>query len=227
MGTDLIAKEAAASKALEWVKPGMVIGLGTGSTVYFFLQKLGALCQKGLRITAFPSSLETEKLAKQLAIPLTHDPSLTEVDLTIDGADEIDGQKKMIKGAGGALVREKILAHMSREMIVIVDSSKKVVKLGKKPLPVEIIPFAAKATQKTLLDLGFQGNWRQTADKKPYLTDNGNFILDIHFKNLRDDPEKDEALMTSIPGVVDTGFFFHLADRCLIGYADKQVEVWN
>lgn len=202
-----LAKESAAKKALEWVKPGMVIGLGTGSTVHFFLKQLGALCQKGFRITAFPSSIETEKLAKGFGIPIIADPSLKEVDLTIDGADEVDGQKRMIKGAGGALVREKILAHMSHEMIVIIDSTKKVKKLGKRALPVEIVPFAREATRAALLDLGFEGIWRETKEHKPYFTDNGNLILDIHFKTLRDDPEKDEALITSLPGVVDTGFF--------------------
>lgn len=221
------AKELAALQALEWVKPQMIIGLGSGSTVRFFLHFLSQRCKEGLSITAVASSSETALLAKQNQIPLIDSNALATVDLTVDGADEIDGQKRMIKGAGGALVREKILATMSTVMIVIIDSSKSVSKLGKRSLPVEIIPFGAEATRHHLSELGFQGTWRQVTQKKYYITDNGNYILDIHFGHLRDSPEKDHAVIKAIPGVVDTGFFFHLVDHCITGYPDGKVEIWN
>lgn len=221
------AKKLAALKALEWVKPQMIIGLGSGSTVHFFLHFLKKRCKEGLAITAVASSTETAQIAKQSQIPLIDSATITTVDLTVDGADEIDSQKRMIKGAGGALVREKILATMSNSMIIIIDSSKKVVTLGKRPLPIEIIPFGAEATRQHLCELGFQGTWRQAAQKKYYITDNGNYILDIHFDHLRESPETDHAAIKTVPGVVDTGFFFHLADHCIIGYSDGKVEIWN
>jgi ribose 5-phosphate isomerase A len=221
------AKEAAALKALEWVKPDMVIGLGSGSTAHSFLHFLNQRCKEGLSIQAVASSSETLKLAKQSGIPLLDPNTLNRVDLTVDGADEIDRQKRMIKGAGGALVREKILASMSREMIVIVDETKCVPILGKKPLPIEIIPFGAEATRLHLAAMGFKGVWRQIPSKTYYTTDNGNYILDLHFDELPDFLEKDDRVIRTIPGVVDTGFFFDVADRCIIGYSDGKVEIWN
>lgn len=215
-------KEIAALKALEWVKPGMTIGLGTGTTTYFFLKELGKRCQEGLKIQGVPSSEETHKIAKEFKIPLLDSNSITSLDLTVDGADEIDPQKRLIKGAGGALLREKILASISDTMIIIADSTKLVKKLGKRPLPVEIAPFCCEATRSELTKKGYRGVWLDN-----YITDNGNRMLHIQFDNLLSHPEKDDDIIRKIPGVVGTGFFFGLADHCIIGYADGKVEIWN
>ena len=136
-----------------------------------------------------------------------------------------DSQKRMIKGGGGALVREKIVAAMSHEMVVLVDETKLVTALGKCHLPVEIIPFATKATLHHIEKAGYKGHLRQDSALKPYVTDNGNYIVDIHFENLRDNPEHDHEILIHIPGVVDTGFFFHLAGRVVVGFYDGQVVI--
>ena len=149
------------------------------------------------------------------------------LDLTVDGADEIDPQKRLIKGAGGALVREKIIASMSKEMVVIVDESKLVEKLGLHPLPVEIIPFGAKATQRHIQEIGLSGSLRKKDSEIPYLTDNQNWIYDVHFSSPIEDPEGLQQALLSIPGVVDTGFFFHLAKRCVIGKQDGTTTILN
>lgn len=218
-------KELASTKALEMVKSGMRLGLGSGSTAKIFVQLLIKKCRAGLKIEALPSSLEISALAKAGGIPLIDQATVTSLDLTIDGTDEVDQQKRLIKGAGGALVREKILASMSEMMVVIADSSKLVPKLGKRPLPVEVIPFAAQATRTHLERLGYPCVLRIQKNGSPFVTDNQNWIFDIQFPTPRNDPEKDHMLISRVPGVVDTGFFFHLADRVIIGYQDGKVTV--
>lgn len=212
-----IGKKAAAHKALEFVKNGMVIGLGTGSTATYFIENLIEKCHHGLKIEAVASSTTSEELAKKGKIPLRDINSLTMVDLTVDGADEIDTEKRLIKGGGGALVREKILAAMSREWIVIADEKKLVQRLGKHPLPVEILPFGATATKHHIEAKGYKTRWR---DRK---SDNGNLLLDILFEAPLDDPEQVEKEIRSIPGVVDTGFFFGFAKKILVGKSDGSV----
>ncbi|MBS0606915.1 MAG: ribose-5-phosphate isomerase RpiA [Parachlamydiales bacterium] len=218
-------KKAVGYKAAELVEDGMLIGLGTGSTAYFFIEKLVQRCQEGLKIRAIASSLQSHNLAKKGKIPLLDIDAITSLDMTVDGADEIDPQKRMIKGGGGALVREKIVASMSKEMIVIVDEGKCVDKLGSAKLPVEVISFASHATLRRIANLGYHGEFRKNADNSLFVTDNGNQIIDIHFNEPRNNPEEDHEALMHIPGVVDTGFFFHLAGRVVIGFFDGQIVI--
>ena len=150
---------------------------------------------------------------------------LSHLDITVDGADEIDSEKRMIKGGGGALLREKILASMSREMIVVVDESKLSPHLGHKKLPVEIIPFAHMVTFRKIEKLGNPAVFRKAKDGSVYLTDNGNYIVDITFHSPLTDPETVDLALREIPGVVETGFFFNLAGRVIIGFSDGQVVI--
>jgi ribose 5-phosphate isomerase A len=220
-----MVKKKVGTAAADLIESGMVVGLGTGSTAFYFIEELGRRCKQGLDIRAVSSSLQSLKQAQAGGIPLADIQQIEKIDIVVDGADEIDPLKRMIKGGGGAHVREKIVASMSREMVVIIDEGKLVSKLGKRPLPVEIIPFAPKATESKLEKLGYKGSWRQTAEGKPYITDNGNYILDIHFDQLRDHPEKDHEAILHVPGVVDTGFFFDLAGRIIVGFFDGQIVI--
>lgn len=217
-------KKKAGEMATEWVENGMLVGLGTGSTVFHFINKLIERVSEGLEIQAVSSSIRSRNQAKEGGIPLADMDQVTSIDLTVDGADEIDSQKRMIKGGGGALLREKILANTSREMVVIVDESKVVERLGKHPLPVEILPFGYSATIDKIRKLGYQGRLRTHNADGLYQTDNGNFIYDIQFESLREDPESDHEKLIRIPGVLETGFFFNLAGRVLVGRSDGTVE---
>lgn len=224
MTSDAI-KKAVGAKAAELIQNGMLVGLGTGTTAIHFIDSLIERCKKGLKIRAVASSEHSRKQAQAGGIPIVPINDVTTLDIYVDGADEIDPLKRMIKGGGGALVREKIVASMSHEMIVIVDESKLVSQLGKRKLPVEIIPFAQTATRHKIEKLGYKGAWRTNPDGTPYVTDNGNHILDIHFETLRSHPEQDHEAIRALPGVVDTGFFFNLAGRVIIGFQDGQVIV--
>lgn len=219
-------KKAAGYAAAELVESGMLIGLGTGSTVFHFINRLIEKSKEGLSIRAVSSSIASENQAKEGAIPLADINTLTSVDLTIDGADEINGKKQMIKGGGGALLREKILANISKEMVVIVDESKVVERLGKHPLAIEILPYAREAIIDKIRKLGFHGSIREHNKSGPIITDNGNMIYDIHFESLRDDPENDHERIIRIPGVLETGFFFNQAGRVFIGKEDGTVDHW-
>jgi ribose 5-phosphate isomerase A len=224
MSTDAI-KKTVAYKAAELVENGMHIGLGTGSTVFFFIERLIQRCKKGLKIRAIASSEQSLQQAKAGNIPLLDIDAVSTLDLTVDGADEIDPQKRMIKGGGGAHVREKIVATMSREMIVIIDESKLVTALGKHKLPVEILPFARNAIFHHIGKAGYKGEFRKKNDGKLFVSDNGNLLIDIHFDSLRKNPEQDHETLLHIPGVVDTGFFFNLAGRVIVGFADGQIVI--
>lgn len=224
MSTDAIKKKVG-YKAAEFVQEGMHIGLGTGTTAFYFIERLIQRCKEGLKIGAVASSKRSLEQAREGKIPLLNIDEITSLDLTVDGADEIDSQKRMIKGGGGALAREKILAAMSREMIVIVDETKLVSSLGKCKLPVEIFPFGRMATLHHIAKAGYKGEFRKKSDGSLYLTDNGNLIVDIHFSDVREAPEEDHEALIHLPGVVDTGFFFHLAGRVIVGFADGQVVV--
>lgn len=221
------AKRAAAHAAAELVLPGMLIGLGTGSTSALFIEALSARCREGLRIQAIASSKAALEIAQKGQIPLVDADEVTTLDLTVDGADEIDPQKRMIKGGGGALLREKIVASMSREMVVIADSTKRVEALGAFPLPVEIVPFAFRATLAHLTELGYQGKLRGLGkgNGSLYITDNGNYIYDVRLPYPCHNPEEAHRKIRAIPGVVETGFFFGLAGRIVIGYPDGSIEI--
>jgi ribose 5-phosphate isomerase A len=218
------AKAAAGQKAAELVLNGMSVGLGTGSTAFYFIESLSQRCKKGLKIQAYASSEKSAEQARRLGLVLGNINEITTLDLTIDGADEIDSRKRMIKGGGGALLREKIIASMSSELIIIVDETKVVKDLGAFPLPVEVVPFAHKAIISKLNQRGYYGKLRYF-EEGLYLTDNGNYIFDIEFTAPCSNPEKDHEIIRSIPGVVETGFFFNLAGRVFIGHRDGNVEM--
>ena len=208
-------KKKAGEKAVEYVKDGMVVGLGTGSTVEWTIRKLGELTRDGLEIIGIPTSVRSEQLAKELGIPLSTLLEHPEIDVTIDGADEVDPNLNLIKGMGGALTREKIVASNSKQEIIVVDDSKLVNTLGtKSPVPVEVLKFAWNTCKKSLEDLNSEPVLRMVASEK-YVTDNNNYILDCRF-NLIPEPEKLEQNFNNIPGVVENGLFLKLTDMVII-----------
>jgi len=222
-------KLQAAERAIAFVEPGMKLGLGTGSTAARFIDLLGAKVKAGLDVIGVPTSETTRAQAAALGIRLTtldEDPLL---DLTIDGADEIDHALQLIKGGGGALLREKIVAAASDRMIVIADSSKRVPVLGAYPLPVEVVRFGLAATRNMIemlsADAGCTGHirLRMGQDGQPFVTDGGNYIFDCAFGRIEDADALDTALKI-IPGVVENGLFLGLADAAIIAGADG-VEV--
>lgn len=221
-------KRAAAEKALEFVKPGMRLGLGTGSTAAHFVDLLGQKVQDGLKVVAVPTSEATRAQAESLAIPLTTLNEVPYLDLTVDGADEFDDELRLIKGGGGALVREKIVATASEQMVVIADFSKRVKTLGSFPLPVEVLQFGLRSTLHLIevlsTDAGCSGEIkvRVGADSKPFVTDNGNFIADCSFGRIEDPEALDEALKFA-PGVVEHGLFLGIADHAIVSGPDGLV----
>ena len=219
------AKKNVGYRAAELIAPNITVGLGTGSTAHYFIERLIERCHEGLTIQAVASSNESRLLAEKGKIPLLDIDTIQTIDITVDGADEIDPLKQMIKGGGGAHVREKILATMSRELIVIVDETKLSPKLGKQKLPVEIIPFAHEATRKQLLEIGYPGTFRKKKNGELFITDNQNLILDIPLDPATCSPRHDHEKIRSIPGVINTGFFFDLAGRVLVGYLDGTVKL--
>lgn len=221
-----LGKETAAKAALKYIEPGMLVGLGSGSTSSIFIELLGQECKQGLKIKAVATSEHSYKLAKSVKIPLLDIQKVTHLDIDIDGADEVDRKKRLIKGGGGALLREKIIACMSEKMIVIVDASKKVPYLGKFPLPVEILPFAYKATLEHIHSFGLKGKIRLKSKKDYYLTDNHNYIYDIHLPYPCKNPEEIESQLKSIPGVVETGFFIGIASKIIVGHPNGKVTTF-
>lgn len=222
---NIMAKRAAAKAAADLIQDGMKVGLGTGSTAIFLVEYLSKKCQNGLNILAVATSSQTATLAKEEGIPLLDPDTFIDLDLTIDGADEVDQKKRLIKGRGGALVREKIAASASREMIVIVDDSKLVENLGKGPLPVEVIPFGYQATLRKIQLLGHSASLRMSSSSLPFITENGNYIVHIQFEKPLNEPEKEAQKLIEIPGVVETGFFLNLAGRVLVGHSDGHVDI--
>ena len=223
-----LLKKKAGHLAASFIQNEMTIGLGTGSTAKYFIEKIiERISVEKLKIRAVASSLASLKQAQEGGIPIIDINTLDFIDITVDGADEIDSQKRMIKGGGGALLREKIVASMSKEMIVIVDETKIVPLLGLHKLPVEIVSFAHTVTLHRIQKLGFPAAFRKKEQSEEYyITDNGNYIVDIQFSSL-EAPEEKHALLKEIPGVVETGFFFHLAGRVIVAFNDGQVIVKN
>jgi ribose 5-phosphate isomerase A len=209
------AKKAAADKAVEFVADGFVVGLGSGSTSEWAIRRLAERFQDGLRIKAVASSKVSEQLAIELGIPIIPFSQVTEIDVTIDGADEVDHEFNLTKGGGGALLREKLLAFNSKKMIVIVDESKVVNKLGKFPLPIEIVPFASGLTLRHLEALNSKAILRMK-NNQPYITDNGNYIADCWFEVIAE-PKDLNVQIKSIPGVVETGLFIQMTETVIIG----------
>jgi ribose 5-phosphate isomerase A len=208
-------KMQAARKAVEFVEDGMVLGLGTGSTTRLAVDEIGKLVKDGYRVTGVPTSIETEKQARALKIPLSTLEEVGELDLTIDGADEVDPNFRLIKGLGGALLREKMVAYYSKREIIIVDGSKIVDVLGvKTPLPVEVVQFGHRRTKATLEAMECTAELR--GGERPFVTDNGNYIYDCKFGSISD-PERMDSEIRSMPGVVETGLFIGLATSIIVG----------
>lgn len=218
-------KKKVGYKAAELIENNMLVGLGTGSTAFYFIERLIQRSHQGLKIRVVASSQQSFIQAKQGGLHLLDIDRLCSLDLTVDGADQIDSQKRMIKGAGGAHVREKIMASMSQEMLVIIDESKLVKELGKIKVPVEILPFAATATIHHIKQAGYKGLLRMNADQSLYITDNQNYLFDIYFPSFISSPEQEHQKLIQIPGVIDTGFFFNLAKRVITGFFDGQIVI--
>ena len=207
-------KKLAGEKAVEQIQDGMIVGLGTGSTVEYTIKKLGELVRNGLDIKGIPTSVHTARLAKEEKIPLTTLDENPVINVTIDGADEVDSQLNLIKGGGGALTREKIIAFHTEKEIIVVDDSKVVKALGIDfPLPVEILRFGWPATKTKLEEFGCKVELRKIMDE-PYITDNSNYILDCEFERIMD-PEELEKEINNIPGVVENGLFVDLVHEVI------------
>ncbi len=208
-------KRQAAERAVALVRPGMRLGLGSGSTARHFVDLIGAAVRNGLTIVGVPTSEATARQARELGIPLTTLDETPELDLTVDGADEIDGALRLIKGGGGALLREKIVAAASRRMVVVADASKRVTRLGRFPLPIELVPFGAAATirrvEQAAAALGLAGPLTlRRRGGALFVSDGGHYILDCAFGAI-DDPEALAQALAFIPGIVDYGLFIGMA----------------
>lgn len=225
------AKFVAAKKAAEFVENGMRVGLGTGSTAAWLVKCLGERVEKeGLKIKGVPTSARTAQLAREVGIHVISLDEARWLDLTIDGADEYDGDLNLIKGGGGALLQEKIVATASDQMIVIADASKSVETLGAFPLPVEVIPFGWQTTkvlvEETLIGmdvLGRQVSLRMNGEA-PYCTDEGNYILDLHLNRIGQARQL-SLVLNQIPGVVENGLFLDICDMLVVGYGDGRVDI--
>src|SRR5246500_2644973 len=207
-------KEAAARASLQFVKDGQGVGLGTGSTAAYFIKLLAEEVKRGLRVRGIPTSLRSRELALSLGIPLTTLDECQEIAVTVDGADEVDPELRLIKGGGGALLREKIVASATRQMVVVADATKQVQRLGKFPLPVEVIKFAQAMVAIRIYSLGAQVQLRTGKDGKPFVTDENNHILDCHFGQIQN-PDVLARQLSDMPGVVEHGLFIGLASVVL------------
>ncbi|OIB02564.1 ribose 5-phosphate isomerase A [Paenibacillus sp. LC231] len=224
MESEYNMKKIAAEHAAKYVQDGMKIGLGTGSTAYYAILKIGEMVRSGLSIQAVATSEASEKLAMEQGISLTPIHQIDRLDLTIDGADELDDQLRLIKGGGGALLREKITAFHSERLVIVADEAKAVAQLGAFPLPVEIVPFAFEWTVRSLAQLGCSVEIRRKQDEGVYVTDNGNYIADCRFQHIAR-PEELSSRLGAIPGVVEHGLFIGMADQAIIGCQDGTVRI--
>ncbi len=225
------AKRAAAEEALTFIESGMKLGLGTGSTAAVFVKLLGERVKKeGLKVIGVPTSIRTGELAEACGIKLTTLNHAGWLDVTVDGADEFDEELRLIKGGGGALLQEKIVACASDQMVVVADQSKQVRELGAFPLPVEVVPFGWQVTQALIaetlddFDVGGDKIGLRLFKDEPYLTDEGNFILDLHLRRIGE-PEELATALNLIPGVIETGLFINIADVVVIGREDGTADI--
>ena len=219
-------KESAGRAAAKLVGDGEVVGLGTGSTAYFAVLALGERVKAGLKMIGIPTSEQTAGLARAVGIRLTTLDERPEIDITIDGADEVGPELNLIKGGGGALTREKVIATASKKMVVIADSSKVVKALGKFPLPVEVIAFARTVVERKIVGLGGSPKLRMKAEGDPFVTDNGNQILDCSFGTIAD-PAALAQILSDTPGIVEHGLFIGLAKLALVGRGERVEEIRN
>ena len=219
-------KQLAAEQAVTYIQSGMVVGLGTGSTAAFAIQKIGErVKQEGLQIRAIATSERSETMAKELHIPIVGFTDFDRIDITIDGADEVDENLDIIKGGGGALLREKIVSMQTDRNIIIVDETKLVKHLGKFPLPVEVVPFALIVVDKKLQKLGCITTLRK-ANTEVYITDNSNYILDCRFGEIKD-PASLHQTINNITGVVDNGLFIQRASLVIAAYKDGTIKTFH
>src|SRR5690349_11888669 len=209
-------KQAAARAAVQLIESGCVVGLGTGSTATHAIRFIAERVRQGLKIVGIPTSQATKNLAEQLGIPLTTLEENPNIDIDIDGADEIDANLNLIKGGGGAMLREKVIASASKRFIVVAESVKLVPRLGKFPLPVEVIPFAESLIKTRIESLGAQVSLRKYAYGNPYVTDEGHHILDCSFGEIGDPAALNDTLH-AIPGVVEHGLFIGVAEMAFVG----------
>jgi len=219
-----LEKAAAARASVQFVRDGSIVGLGTGSTAAHVVRFLGERVHAGLKIRGIPTSVKTQELAASLGIPLTTLDEFQQIDVDIDGADEFDPQLHLIKGGGGALLREKIIASASRQVVIIADSSKQVAVLGKFPLPIEVIPFAQRLVAKRVAALGASVKLRQDAKGNPFVSDEGHHILDCSFGKIPDPPALARQL-SDMPGVVEHGLFIDLATVVLVAKGESVTEL--
>jgi len=211
-------KKQAAEKAVEYIEDGMLIGLGSGSTVYWMMSRLAERIRDGLQVKGIPSSKRTENWAKEFGIPLTTFSEVQRLDLAIDGADEVDPNLNLIKGGGGSLLREKLVDDASSQLIIVVDESKLVSKLGNFPLPVEVVPFGWETTAKRIATLNVTPILRSNEDGV-FVSNNGNYILDCPFQQI-EDPIALHQQLKGMLGVVETGLFLNMTDIVLVGQDD-------
>ena len=212
-------KQLSAEAACDYVKDGMIVGLGTGTTAEFAVRKIGKLVRNGLSIRGIPTSNRTKDLAEAEGIPLIDFSESMFIDLTIDGADEIDGNLNMIKGGGAALLQEKIVASVSKAEIIVVNMTKLVDQLGAFPLPVEVIPFGWQVVFNQLESLHGNPDLRLN-NGKPLVTDQGNYIIDCHFRKIKN-PKLLEHHLNMIPGVVENGLFINLCTKMIIADGEQ------
>jgi ribose 5-phosphate isomerase A len=216
-------KKRAAETALEMIRDGQVIGLGTGSTAKFAIEGLGRLVREGISVTGVPTSMATARMARECGIPLVDLNEAGSIDITMDGADEVDPDFNMIKGGGGALTREKLVALASTKRVILVDETKLVSKLGKsRLLPVEVLPFSWTFSARLLTELGCVASLRCQGEV-PFVTDNGNHILDCAFGPIEDAAALEKRIKL-LPGIIECGLFIGIADILIIGFEDR-VEV--
>jgi ribose 5-phosphate isomerase A len=212
-------KEQLGKEAAQLVQQDMIIGIGSGSTTYHFINALAERVRNGLKCTGVPTSEQTRLLAKQKGIGLVILNDITLIDLTVDGADEIDPQLHIIKGGGGALLQEKMVAAASKQVVIIADQAKLVAQLGYFPLPVEVIPYGWKQVRQRIEQLHEIKIQLRENDNYPFITDHGHYILDCYFQQIRE-PTALNTSLHLIPGVVETGLFINMADSAIIGYSD-------
>jgi ribose 5-phosphate isomerase A len=222
----MLPKEVAGRRAAEYIETGMVVGLGTGSTAEFAIRAIGERVAAGLEVKAIPTSEASAQLAGELGITLTTLEDDPAVDLTIDGADEVDPDLDLIKGLGGALLREKIVAAATARQVIIIDPSKLVKKLGTQaPLPIEVVPFSWSLVCSRLSERGIEPTLRMLQAEQPFVTDNGNYIIDGRFPEGIDDAQATDVWLNTLPGVVENGLFVAMTHLVVIGEADGTYRV--
>lgn len=214
-------KLLAAQQAVKFIENNQIVGLGTGSTAYYAIIEIGKLVSNGLKIKAVPTSDKTKSLAQSLNIPLININTVNSIDITIDGADEFTENLTLIKGGGGALIQEKIVASLTKDLIIIADSSKKVAVLGKFNLPIAVDPIAVDSVLSQIRSINGSGKIRLTSDK-PFITDQGNYIVDVDFGLIKN-PILLANKLNEIHGIVGHGLFIKLAQRVIMGQGDTTI----